>query len=78
MRDDDDDMLMENKRSVAIFYGAIMPIQGRGNVQRAKYGWRVRVRVRYRDWYGPYHNTMEAAQEDLSKMLGKDRSPKEK
>ena len=55
-----------------------MPIQGRGNVQRAKYGWRVRVRVRYRDWYGPYHSTMEAAQEDLSKMLEKGRSPKEK
>ena len=55
-----------------------MPTQGRGNVERRKYGSRVRVKIGYKDYYGPYHSTFESAQEDLSKMLEKHRSPGEK
>ena len=55
-----------------------MPTQGRGNVERRKYGSRVRVKIGYKDYYGPYHSTLESAREELSRLLEKDRSPREK
>ena len=55
-----------------------MPFQGVGNVQITKYGARVRVRVGYKDIYGPYRRTVDCARLDLSKLLEQDRSPDEK
>ena len=55
-----------------------MPFRGVGNVQITRYGARVRVRVRYKDIYGPYRRTVDCARSDLSKLLEKKRTPEEK
>ena len=47
-----------------------MPFQGVGNVQTTKYGFRVRVRVGYKDIYGPYRRTVDCARLDLAKLHG--------
>ena len=55
-----------------------MPFQGIGNVQTNKYGSRVRVRVGYKDIYGPYRRTVDCARLDLCKLLEQHRSSEEK
>ena len=55
-----------------------MPFQGIGNVQTTKYGSRVRVRVGYKDIYGPYRRTVDCARLDLAKLHGEHRSSEEK
>ena len=55
-----------------------MPFQGIGNVQITKYGARVRVRVGYKDIYGPYRRTVDCARLDLYKLLEQHRTPAEK
>ena len=55
-----------------------MPFQGIGNVQTTKYGSRVRVRVGYKDIYGPYRRTVDCARLDLGKLHEQHRSSEEK
>ena len=43
-------------------------------MQTTKYGSRVRVRVGYKDIYGPYRRTVDCARLDLAKLHGENRS----
>ena len=47
-------------------------------MQTTTYGSRVRVKVLYKDVYGPYRRSVDSARSDLSKLIEKDRSPMEK
>ena len=39
-----------------------------GGIQSSRYGSRVRMKVGYKDYYGPYRKTKESAWEDLAKL----------
>ena len=39
-----------------------------GSIQSSRYGYRVRMKFGYKDYYGPYRKTKESAWEDLAKL----------
>ena len=39
-----------------------------GSIQSSRYGYRVRMKCGYKDYYGPYRKTKESAWEDLAKL----------
>ena len=45
-----------------------MPFKAVGNVQSSKYGFRVRLKVGYKDVYGPFRPTLDCARLDLAKL----------
>ena len=55
-----------------------MPSKAVGNVQSNKYGFRVRLKLGGKDYYGPKHKALESARLDLAKLNAEVNSDKRK